>query len=202
MNPEILMEEAMRFGASDARVIRAADIPVEDAIVEMCGPPGCDGYGKSANCPPFAMTPEEARIWISRFDRAVFFKIDVEPELLFSPAQFKPFEDIFGIVSRLEHRAMEWGWKDVTGLGAGSCKPVFCPDAPCAALADGGKCRFPDLARPSMEAIGINVFKLAESVGWPIYHITRDTDPMEISSALLAGIVIVGARPPRAEGIR
>ena len=148
------------------------------------------------------MTPEDARIWISRFDRAVFFKIDVEPELLFSQEQFKPFDEIFRIALRLEKRAMELGWKDARGLGAGSCKPVFCPDAPCAVLADGGKCRVPDLARPSMEALGINVFKLAKKVHWPIYQITRATDPREIPSAMLAGIVILGAGPLGAKGIR
>ena len=193
MNPAILIEEALRLGAADARVIRAADIPVEDAIVEMCRPPGCEGYGKSANCPPFVMTPQEARIWISHFDKAVLFKIDVEPELLFSPGQFSPFEDIFRIASRLEHRAMESGWKDAKGLGAGSCKPVFCPDAACAILADGEKCRFPDLARPSMEALGINVFKLAERVHWPIYQITRTTDPKEIPSAMLVGMMLISS---------
>lgn len=191
MNPAILMEEAMRLGADDARVISVADISIEDAIVAMCRPPACDGYGKSANCPPFVMTPEEARIWISRFEGSVFFKIDVEPELLFSPEQFKPFDDIFRIASQLEQRAEELGWKGPWGLGAGSCKPVYCPDVPCAALVDGGKCRVPDLARPSMEALGINVFKLAKKAHWPIYQITRADDPGKIPSAMLAGMMLV-----------
>jgi len=191
MNAEILQQEAMRLGATDSKVIKAADIPVEDAIVEMCRPPACDGYGKSANCPPFVMGPPEARAWISQFDKAVFFKIDVEPELLFSEEQFGPFRDIFMIVARLEHRAIELGWKGSRGLGAGSCKPVFCPDVPCAALTGEGKCRFPDVARPSIEALGVNVFKLAKRVHWPIHEITRATDPKEIPSALLTGIVLI-----------
>jgi len=190
MNAEILQQEAMRLGAGDAKVIRATDIPVQDAIVEMCAPPACSSYGKSANCPPFVMTPPEARTLISQFDEAVFFKIDVEPRVLFSEEQFRPFGEIFRIASRLEQRAMELGWKRSWGLGAGSCKPVFCHDAPCAALIDGGKCRFPDLARPSMEAIGINVFRLAKRVHWPIHHITRLTDPKAIPSAMIAGIVL------------
>jgi predicted metal-binding protein len=191
VNPEILQQEALLLGASDAYVVRAADVPVEDAVVEMCRPPACDSYGTCANCPPFVMTPAEARALISRFDKAVFFKIDVEPGLLFSDEQFSPFGEIFRIVSRLEQRARELEWKHAAGLGAGSCKPVLCPDIPCAVLTGEGKCRFPGFARPSMEALGVNVFRLAESVHWPMYQIIRASDPEEIPSAMLAGMVLV-----------
>ncbi len=191
MNPQFLQQEAIRLGATDSKVINAKDIPIEDAIVEMCRPPACDSYGTCANCPPFVMTPKEARIWISHFDKGIFFKIDLEPELLFSERQFRPFERIFRIASQLEQRSKELGWKHSWTLAAGSCKPVFCPDAPCEALIDGGKCRFPDLARPSMEAIGINVFRLAGKVGWSIHRITRAADPKQIPSAMLAGIVLI-----------
>lgn len=53
------------------------------------------------------------------------------------------------------------------------------------------ECRFPTLARPSMEAVGINVFKLIQDVGWEIYPITRDSDPESIPSGALAGLVLV-----------
>ena len=55
------------------------------------------------------------------------------------------------------------------------------------------ECRFPSLARPSMEAVGINVFKLMQDVGWEIQPITKDTDPDSIPGGILAGMVLVGA---------
>jgi len=77
------------------------------------------------------------------------------------------------------------------GLAAGSCKTVFCRDIPCEALINERKCRYPSLARPSMEALGINVFRLVKDVGWEIHTILRDSDPKDIPSAMLAGLVLV-----------
>ncbi len=42
-----------------------------------------------------------------------------------------------------------------------------------------------------MEAVGINVFKLAKDVGWDIYPILRDSDPEAVAKGMLAGLVLV-----------
>ena len=193
VNPLLLQREARALGASDAAIIQAEDIPVENAIVELCRPPACPSYGTSANCPPFVMSPEDARTWITEFEIALFFKIDVPPEILFTKKHNRPFRKIFQITSRLEQRAAERGWTHTGGLGAGSCKSLFCPEKPCAALENTGTCCFPDLARPSMEAVGINVFTLARIVGWPIHQILRTTDPHTIPAAMIAGMVLLRA---------
>jgi predicted metal-binding protein len=185
-----LRDEALALGAGDACVIPSAQIQPQDAIVAMCRHPGCEGYGQCVHCPPHVMPPAEAKSWLTRFQHGVLFKIDLPPELLFSGERFDPFREVFTIASRLEARAEILGFKDARGLGAGSCKSVFCPERSCAALTPGGRCRFPRLARPSMEALGINVFELARVVNWPIHRITADSDPGEIPSAMLAGILL------------
>ena len=55
----------------------------------------------------------------------------------------------------------------------------------------GAKCRFSILARPSMEAVGIDVYKLATSVGWDIYPIGSNAKPEAVPKGSLAGIVII-----------
>lgn len=186
--------KAVGLGASDTRIITTGMISIEEDIVEMCKPPLCDGYGQSANCPPNVMSPKEARMWISDFCAALLFKIDVSPEKLFSPEGLYVFKNVYIIASELETLAVGRGFVLSKGLGAGSCKEVFCSDIPCDALTNHGKCRYPSLARPSMEALGINVFRLARDVGWEIHTILRNSNPLAIPEAMLAGLLLIGLK--------
>ena len=188
----MLKEKAADLGASDAKIVPADMIPIEEEVIEMCRAPLCEGYGKSANCPPHAMSPDQAKDWIRSYRSALLFKIDVSPETLLNADRFKTFKWIYVIVSKLEALAIEEGFTLSKGLAAGSCKPVFCRGRPCDALMDGGECRYPSLARSSMEAVGINVFKLVEGVGWDIYLILKDSDPKTVPKAMLAGLLLVG----------
>jgi len=187
-----LKEMAVRFGASDARIVTTDMIPIEDQIVEMCREPICECYSMSANCPPHVMKPKEARKWILFYEVALLFKIDVSPRILFSEESFDVFRKIYVICSELENFSYELGYVRSKGLAAGSCKSVFCRNIPCEALLNGGKCRYPSLGRPSMEALGINVFRLVKDVGWKIYPILRNSNPKDVPSAMLAGALLVG----------
>lgn len=182
----------MELGASDAKIISTARIPVEDRIVEMCKKPPCECYSMSANCPPHVMKPKEARKWMLSYEMALLFKIEVLPRILFSDEGFDIFRNIYVICSQLERFSYEMGYMRSKGLAAGSCKTVFCRNTPCEALIDGSKCRYPSLARPSMEALGVNVFRLAKDVGWKIYPILRNSNPEDIPNAMLAGLLLVG----------
>jgi predicted metal-binding protein len=186
-----LKEIAMGLGASDARIVTTDMIPIEDQVVEMCREPLCECYSTSANCPPHVMKPKEARKWILFYKVAMLFKIDVSPRLLFSDESFDVFRKIYVICSQLENLSSELGYVRSKGLAAGSCKSVFCRNTLCDALLKGGKCRYPSLGRPSMEALGINVFRLVKKVGWKIHPIIRISNPSEVPSAMLAGLLLV-----------
>jgi predicted metal-binding protein len=186
-----LKETALRLGASDAVIVATDRIPIEERIIEMCRDPLCECYSMSAYCPPYVMKPREAKQWILLYKRALFFKIDVSPRRLFSDESFDIFRKIYVICSQLENLSSELGYFRSKGLAAGSCKSVFCRNIPCEALLDGGKCRYPTLGRPSMEALGINVFRLVKDVGWKIYPILRDSNPKDVPSAVLAGLLLV-----------
>jgi predicted metal-binding protein len=184
-------KKAIDLGANDAKVFSVDRIPIEDEIVDMCNAARCEGYGKSANCPPHVMSPSQVRHWIGKYRTALFFKIDVSPQVLLSKDRFKTFKKVYIIASQLEAFCIEQGFTLSKGLAAGSCKPVFCKNRSCEALIEGGECRYPSLARPSMEALGINVFKLAKHVGWDIYPILADSDPETVPKGMLAGLILV-----------
>ncbi len=187
-----LLDKARSFGASDAVFVSADMISVEDRIISFCRPPQCEGYGRSIYCPPHAMKPAEARSWISEFRRGILFKLDVPIAELMTGERFSFFRKIFEISADLEELCKAHGHVRSKSLAAGSCKPVFCEDNPCRALEPKGTCRFPRLARPSMEAVGINVFDLAEKVGWEMHPITRNTREGKVARGLLAGLTLLG----------
>jgi len=186
----MLIRKAISLGASEALLISTDILSIQDEIIEMCRAPKCEGFGQCANCPPHVMGPAEARKWIKNFSEALLVKQDLPPSDLFGPNEMERFQRMFTLVTSLEKIARNRGFEQATGLGAGSCKPVFCPEDVCSVL-QGKACRLPHLARPYLEALGINVFELAKSVGWPMNKILRETDPRTVSSAALIGMVLL-----------
>jgi predicted metal-binding protein len=77
------------------------------------------------------------------------------------------------------------------GFGAGSCRHTFCGQEETCRAMQGDRCRFALRARPSMEAVGIDVYKMVASAGWDIYPIGSGAKPPDIPKGTLAGIVIV-----------
>jgi predicted metal-binding protein len=94
-------------------------------------------------------------------------------------------------VSELESMAFYDGHYLAFGLGAGSCRHTFCGQQENCQAMEGKRCRFSLLARPSMEAVGIDVYKMVAQAGWDIYPIGSGAKPGNIPKGTLAGIVIV-----------
>jgi len=189
---EILKKKALGFGADDAKLISADRIRIEDEVLEMCKKPFCDGFGKSANCPPHTMTPARFREFIKQYTYAIVFKIDVPVEDMMSEKRNTAFRKIYEIASNLETEAKSSGFELSRGYAAGSCKPVFCKEHKvCQALIDK-TCRNSFLARPSMEAVGMNVMKIIQEAGWEIKPIHSDSNPASFTKIVLSGLVLLG----------
>jgi predicted metal-binding protein len=52
-----LIELARWLGASDAAIISAQDISVEDDLAKLCLDLPCENYGLSGSCPPHVAGP-------------------------------------------------------------------------------------------------------------------------------------------------
>jgi predicted metal-binding protein len=96
----------------------------------------------------------------------------------------------FEIVGTLETLAFGSGYYLAMGFGQGSCRKALCGQNRCLIL-EGGNCPYFLKARPSMEAVGIDVYGLVTRVGWEIYPIYRSVDPAQVPRALSVGIVFV-----------
>ncbi|MHA2197078.1 MAG: DUF2284 domain-containing protein [Promethearchaeota archaeon] len=189
-------EKAIELGASNAKIITTEEIPVDERVTLKCQVPRCFGYGVCAHCPPNALKPAELRNYLEKYKWAVFFIIDFPPEVLVrDKATIKErvaaYEKVFKIVSKVESAAFFDGYYLAFGFAAGSCRHVFCGlERNCIAL-EGQRCRFSLRARPSMEAVGIDVYKMVVQAGWDIYPFATNTAAAEVPKGTLAGLVII-----------
>ncbi len=74
---ETYRQKALELGASQAKIIRAEEIPVDERVPMKCQIPRCFGYGAGAQCPPNTMKPSELRELLKKYEWAVFFIKDV-----------------------------------------------------------------------------------------------------------------------------
>ncbi len=186
---------AKELGADDARTITTADIPIDDRVVLKCRIPKCFGYGTSAHCPPYSLKPDETREVVNNYRRAVVIIHTVRPEVIVRDRatineRVEAYKKIFHIVSAIESAAFYDGYYFSLGFAAGSCKSTFCYNVECTVL-KGEKCRLSLRARPSMEAVGIDCYRLATMLGWEIYPIGSDAKPHCIPHGVLMGLVLI-----------
>ena len=203
MNKDRLLEDlekytgkAVEMGAEKAAVVKVKDIPVDDRITLKCEIPRCFGYGASAHCPPNTLKPEQLRKILESYEYAVLFIKEVPPEVIVRDKatikeRIEVYQQVFKIVNEVESMAFYDGHYLAFGFGAGSCKHSFCSREETCQAMEGKRCRFSLLSRPSMEAVGIDVYKLVTRTGWDIYPIGSNAKPDQIPKGTLAGIVIV-----------
>jgi len=180
---------ATDLGATDAKVIRAADIVIDERVRGKCRYPTCPSYNTNMNCPPYTMAVDEFRILVSRYSYAVFFKVDVYT------GKLEDFErvtnsTITNIVWKLESAAFYDGYYLATGFGATNCKEIFCRNLECAALAGKG-CRHPFKARPGMHGMGIDVLRMAVNVGWEVYPLGTSANVADVPHMTSMGLVLI-----------
>jgi len=186
---------ALQLGASRAEIIPAGYVQVDERVRLKCSIPVCPNYGRCGNCPPHTPEPEFMRKAFGRYNWAILFAIDVPVEDFADHKRYYPHGKNYQkkadeIASKIETPAFADGYRFALGFGAGGCRDTLCNGGLCKML-DSGRCPNILVARPSMEAVAIDVVDLFRKVGWDIYPIYRSCDPDTIPSAVSAGIVFI-----------
>jgi len=189
---------AIELGASDAAVIAASRVSVDERVRLKCTVPRCTRAGETPNCPPYAPDLELVRRAIGRYSSAILFKCDVSPIQDYVPGRGTTKSEqrqvlLFHkrgseVVDALERQAYKDGYHLAMGLGGGSCKDYLCQGMLCQFL-DSGRCRFPQRSRPAIEAMGIDVTKLINDAGWSAYALLDDLS--KIPCAITVGLVFI-----------
>lgn len=199
---------AKKGGAEDVAVISADDIIIDPRVRIKCMIPPCHTSGACRSCPPYGYSIKEVCSMVSRYEKAIFFRVAADEAALTSPGIPCSLEtglvDNEGaiiavgayyllccqIVALMEKRARQFDC-DPLGFTAGDCKQILCFfHRSCRALKDRSRCRHPDLSRPAMEASGMDVFAMAANVGWGIYPIGGSCRPGDVPRASICGIVL------------
>ena len=186
-NLKVLCKLAKELGATNAVSFNAKNVVVDERVRLKCLAPICDEYGLNLMCPPYVMSLREFREVLAKYNWAILIQIEElvpaemtmeiqqadDVEALYKNTKFldsykKSFDSVqlklHRIVHKVEAQAFALGYRFAAGLIAGSCK--LCPE--CTASSNSkGACKHPFRARPSMEAVGIDVFKTAENAGLP-----------------------------------
>ena len=188
-----LAELARGMGAANAAFIATAEIRVADDLASLCRKPGCENYGLSANCPPHVAGPDGFRQLLKCFRLAMVFKMTVPANKLLSDERDAVFRTLQETAAFLEQEAVKMGWPNARAYAGGACKRVFCEELDeCRMLAEGGPCRYPHQARPSMSGFGIDVGALMASAGWPLVRVTAQTAEHEGAMGDICALVLLG----------
>jgi len=200
---KVLCKVAKELGATNAAPINAKGVVVDERVRLKCLIPPCDDYGVNLMCPPYVMSVQEFREVLSKYEWAILIQIEAsitaemkneiqqasDVSALYTSKKFmniykKTFDPVrmklHQIVNKVEAQASMLGYRFATGFKAGSCK--LCPE--CTVRNSKEICRHPYQSRPSMEAVGIDVFKTAENAGLPFDIITKN-------KAVWNGLVLV-----------
>jgi predicted metal-binding protein len=178
-----LKKQAFDLGAEDAKIISVKKIVIEDRVVFKCKL-GCEKYGKTLACPPYAPTPEEFRKIVSEYHFAMFMKfktkVEGDSELIkylskgddpsvpldmkvkvnkFWSAWKAEMKKLLDIVHDLEKVSAKEGYLLAVGLVSGACQ--LCEKC----NVEKGVCIHPTMKRFSEEGVGVNVKATAEKAG-------------------------------------
>ena len=138
---------ARKLGTKDAKVVSTRDVFTSAWVRRKCQY-GCGAYGQYLTCPPYSPSSEETRKVLDSYNTAILIHCDGESD------------DVGDIVVQLEREVFLSGYYKAFALGAGPCG--LCSKC------NLKECKYPESARPSMEASGIDVFKTARKAEFPI----------------------------------
>lgn len=170
---DALLKAIVDHGASEARCISAREVVVDERVRFKCRVPLCESYNRNLMCPPHLPSVEEFRRILGHYRDAIL--IQVTSTVAGKPAKksrdvFAPAKRLHELINRSEKIAFENGFPFAAGLIGGCCR--LCSE--CVAAGGHEPCRHPFKARPSMEAMGIDVMATLQKAGlgcsFPITH--------------------------------
>lgn len=150
---EMLAARARRLGFASARAIATGDVAIRPWVRLRCRF-GCSRYDASFTCPPSAPDEKKLRETLSSYTHALL--VEGTP----------PSKEFHERLLALERDFFLNGHPEALAFGAGPC-PV-CSECP-----PQGRCRFPELARPSLESCGVDVYETSRRAGLALDPVTH-----------------------------
>lgn len=184
-----LKDLALQQGATEAKIIPTKNIIVENRVVLKCKI-GCNNYGKTLMCPPYAPNIDNFRKTLTEYNYALVLKFKSQatatPEItqLLSKNQTDPTltedqkqkitqfwnewnnerKQVLENLRQIEKTAMNNGYPLALAFTTGTC--ILCNKC----NTEQRICKRPTEARCSAQAVGINIMKTLQNAGIPMTY--------------------------------
>ena len=184
-----LKDQALELGATEAKIIPANEIVVENRVVLKCKI-GCTNFGKTLMCPPYAPSIDNFRKTLNEYSYALVLKFKSQakatPEVasLLSKEENDPSltveirekirafwdswnndrKEVLTKLRILEKAAMNKGYTFALAFTTGSC--IICDKC----NVEQKLCIHPTQARCSAQAVGINILQTLKNAGMPMHY--------------------------------
>lgn len=111
---------------------------------------GCDAYGTRLSCPPHSPAPEYTRKVLDEYSTVLLIGYQSESEKL--------YRTLRNTIAVLEREIFLDGYYKAFSMASGPC-------GLCKTCNIKAPCKYPEKARPAMEACGIDVFQTVRNAG-------------------------------------
>jgi len=133
----------------------------EERIRQYCEENKCGSYGRNYTCPPKVGSLSEIKERLKDYSHGYLFQYSREMDLKKDWKKLIQSKDDFhNMILKIEDYMKKAGKDNVWGLIGGNCG--LCETC---AIQKDKPCRHPDKARASLEAIGIDVIGLCNTLG-------------------------------------
>ncbi|KKM11482.1 hypothetical protein SY88_08495 [Clostridiales bacterium PH28_bin88] len=162
-----MVELIKREGATAVKLIVVDNVVVDERVRLKCQVPLCPDFGRALMCPPGLPSLAEFRQVLEKYRQALLIQVASRVSTL--PPQdhqavYAPARELHRLVNLVESKAFSMGLRFAAGFIGGSCR--LCDT--CVGVGSVEPCRHPFKARPSMEAMGIDVVATVERAGMPV----------------------------------
>lgn len=140
-----IIDAALELGCIEAQVMMTRSIVLGNWIKLQCQF-GCAQYGHVLTCPPYTPSPDEMSGILMDYQKCLLI-------------QAAPGRNVLDIVLHLESLSKEKGYRKAFAICSGPCE--ICE----VCTLDTG-CKYPEQARPSLQACGIDMAQTLDNFGW------------------------------------
>ena len=167
------IDRALALGADEARLIQTDQIVTAHWVRLKCQF-GCGAYGKNLMCPPYSPSPEQTQKMLREYRRGMLLTYRVES----AEEEYRLRKRMKKAIAGLERELFLSGYYNAFGMTSGPCNL-------CEKCDVTQPCKLPRLARPSMEACGIDVFSTGQNMGIKLNVVTSDQQPFTYCGLIL-----------------
>ncbi|WP_366924331.1 DUF2284 domain-containing protein [Metallumcola ferriviriculae] len=166
-----IRQRARQLGASKALIITKEQLVIEQAVRNACVENQCGHYDSNFMCPPHVGEISDFEEVLDEYSQGLLVQVKRDIKSLEDKEAILSLAgQLHQLVLAIEKEAKQQDYSRAKALSAGHCK--LCEPCPINTGAD--TCIKPDLARPAMEAVGINVVESCRRAGAPLEFLQHE----------------------------